>query len=448
MKRSDIEALVSSIIDDKHLINQVYAIVKSKLKDDWKNCDARWCNMVINYAIEQTLDDLALVDLVKSLKRKYPSKKRRDKAVVREDVNETNVRDAIAEEKGTENSIHNNNENKNNFINQGDLSRASSEVKPIFSSTEPIQITTSPGRRHKAYATTGEPQKLPSTHKINKLPGKLPPSSSSARGVSDGRSLFHDHDQSGLEVSNVITKGISNSNDDQVLIQMSNEGDNISEDSFEKDVLPSPSHRHPISIDSNDQSDRSHMIKKKPSQDQEEDDNNINSVSEPIEESYADDFEEMNSSMMSKIAVATWAPTLTASDNDTSHTSEKKVEFSNPVVTVINERDKCSKEEVSELFYTHDESIKFENDYAKELEKAEVLGLTWADWIAKRTEEDILREEQEEEENNMKYLEEVDEDWELEDTEDETDGAAADYENDEFEVYQNQSNTSEDLYDF
>lgn len=165
----------------------------------------------------------------------------------------------------------------------------------------------------------------------------------------------------------------------------------------------------------------------------------IDSVKEPIEEIYDDDFEEMNSSMLSKIAVATWAPSLTISENDISHLSEKKVEFSNPVVTVVNERDKCSKEEIGELFYTHDESIKFENDYARELEKAEILGLSWTDWIEKRTEEDVLREELEEEENNKKYLEDIsDDDW-IDDTDN--------YDND-FEVYQDQSKISDDIYDF
>lgn len=232
IKTSDVEAVVSSIIDDKQLFNQVYSIVKSKLKDDWKQSDIRWCNMVINYAIELTLDDLSLIDLVKSLKRKYPSKRRREKASRRDEVIEANIRNTTTEEIGNESALQENNGNSNNISSHTDLSRASSDVKPTFSSTEPVQITTSPGRRHKNYATTGETQTLPPTHKINKLLGKLPPSTLSERILDSGQSIFAEaNDQSALESSNA-KKGISNSNDDQVLIQMSNEGDTVSEDSL------------------------------------------------------------------------------------------------------------------------------------------------------------------------------------------------------------------------
>lgn len=190
-----------------------------------------------------------------------------------------------------------------------------------------------------------------------------------------------------------------------------------------------------VSIEHNDHSDRSHVIeyesKHNNSKNIDVNEKSIN-ARDPIEEAYGDDFDDITDEIVSNTF-------MSKADKPQNHAApismiDRKVNFKNPLITAINEREKCSREDVSQLFYTHDESMKFEHDYAKELEKAEILGLSWNDWIERRTDDDILRDEAEEKKSVR--LEDTggdsDEDWEK------------DYD-DDFEV---SSKHSDDIYDF
>ena len=47
------------------------------------------------------------------------------------------------------------------------------------------------------------------------------------------------------------------------------------------------------------------------------------------------------------------------------------------------------------MFYTHDESLKFTNDFNRETIKAESQGMTWYEWWETRTDEDVAKDEEE-----------------------------------------------------
>ena len=69
-----------------------------------------------------------------------------------------------------------------------------------------------------------------------------------------------------------------------------------------------------------------------------------------------------------------------------------RVRFVDNIVSdVFFVREKYARHEVPDLFYTHDESLKFTSDYNRESMKAEALGLTWYEWWENRTEEDVAK---------------------------------------------------------
>ena len=75
----------------------------------------------------------------------------------------------------------------------------------------------------------------------------------------------------------------------------------------------------------------------------------------------------------------------------------KKVSFAPLVVThTHHHRTKYSPEEISSLFYTHDEAHQFSADYSYEIYRAESLGVTWEAWWEARSQEDVDREEEDE----------------------------------------------------
>jgi len=83
----------------------------------------------------------------------------------------------------------------------------------------------------------------------------------------------------------------------------------------------------------------------------------------------------------------------------TSSSSSKRVHFASEVVSdTFLHRTKYTPEEVSTLFYTHDEAYQFQADYSYEIYRAESLGLTWEAWWEAREQGDVEREEEEERE--------------------------------------------------
>eukprot|EP00595_Chromulina_sp_UTEXLB2642_P001093 CAMPEP_0196767294 /NCGR_PEP_ID=MMETSP1095-20130614/38574_1 /TAXON_ID=96789 ORGANISM="Chromulina nebulosa, Strain UTEXLB2642" /NCGR_SAMPLE_ID=MMETSP1095 /ASSEMBLY_ACC=CAM_ASM_000446 /LENGTH=254 /DNA_ID=CAMNT_0042134557 /DNA_START=228 /DNA_END=989 /DNA_ORIENTATION=- len=113
-------------------------------------------------------------------------------------------------------------------------------------------------------------------------------------------------------------------------------------------------------------------------------DNVINSLQEDLHD-YLDDFD---------------ADDNVNHDDVHSVDNTNNIKFADPLITSVIAIDKCSKDEIPTLFYTHDETVKFENDYSREAQKAELLGISWSDWIAKRTDEDVAKDELEDEYNN------------------------------------------------
>jgi hypothetical protein len=66
-------------------------------------------------------------------------------------------------------------------------------------------------------------------------------------------------------------------------------------------------------------------------------------------------------------------------------------------------REKHALEDVPELFYTQDESMKFQYDYDREAQRADSDGVSWLDWMMERTEEERLKHEEEDELHQHEY---------------------------------------------
>jgi hypothetical protein len=79
----------------------------------------------------------------------------------------------------------------------------------------------------------------------------------------------------------------------------------------------------------------------------------------------------------------------------------KSVKFAPTIITEIHYRDRVGWNEREELFFSHNEEYQFTLDQTREAERAEAAGLTWMEWIDRRTDEDIRREEEAEEEDSL-----------------------------------------------
>lgn len=75
---------------------------------------------------------------------------------------------------------------------------------------------------------------------------------------------------------------------------------------------------------------------------------------------------------------------------------DQHVRFAPKLISEVRYRDRVGYHEKGELFFTHNEEYQFTLDQSKEAERAEAVGLTWMEWMDRRTDEDVQREEQEE----------------------------------------------------
>lgn len=65
------------------------------------------------------------------------------------------------------------------------------------------------------------------------------------------------------------------------------------------------------------------------------------------------------------------------------------------VSSTVYHRMKYQPEEAADLFYTQEESMQFQYDYDREMNRAEEADLKWYDWIMGRSEEQLLADEEE-----------------------------------------------------
>jgi hypothetical protein len=82
-------------------------------------------------------------------------------------------------------------------------------------------------------------------------------------------------------------------------------------------------------------------------------------------------------------------------DYDAEEDVRPRVRFAARVVSETRYHDKYSRDEVTQLFWGHDDACRFHVEYDRELRKAMMEGKEWNDWILTRTDEDIAREEAE-----------------------------------------------------
>jgi hypothetical protein len=95
------------------------------------------------------------------------------------------------------------------------------------------------------------------------------------------------------------------------------------------------------------------------------------------QQDYSNDFDEYNEDNINNRSL-----------NDTSFSSnnqpQRHVKFDNNLVSQVFTRDKCTREETVELFYTHEEANKFTVDYNRECYRAQIEGMSWYDWWQNR----------------------------------------------------------------
>ena len=135
--------------------------------------------------------------------------------------------------------------------------------------------------------------------------------------------------------------------------------------------------------------------------DEQDDDDNDN------EDTYEADFETTSESSLSPPKTTSIPSSSSSSSNNNASSSSSSRPFANwsmpndyiPRVRFVEDvisdvfvvREKYARHEVPDLFYTHDESLKFTSDYNRESMKAEALGLTWYEWWENRTDEDVAK---------------------------------------------------------
>jgi len=66
--------------------------------------------------------------------------------------------------------------------------------------------------------------------------------------------------------------------------------------------------------------------------------------------------------------------------NDVSLNKHRHIRFDDNLVSDVYTREKYSRDEIPELFYTHEEACKFTADYNKECYRAQIEGYSWYDW--------------------------------------------------------------------
>mmetsp|Transcript_32115 Transcript_32115/g.69259 ORF Transcript_32115/g.69259 Transcript_32115/m.69259 type:complete len:486 (+) Transcript_32115:76-1533(+) len=69
--------------------------------------------------------------------------------------------------------------------------------------------------------------------------------------------------------------------------------------------------------------------------------------------------------------------------------ADGRVKFATTLVTDVTYRDRVLEDEKGELFYNNDEEYQFTLDQTRETERAELVGMTWMEWMDARTDEDI-----------------------------------------------------------
>lgn len=66
--------------------------------------------------------------------------------------------------------------------------------------------------------------------------------------------------------------------------------------------------------------------------------------------------------------------------NNISLNKHRHIRFDDNLVSDVFTREKYSRDEIPELFYTHEEACKFTADYNKECYRAQIEGYSWYDW--------------------------------------------------------------------
>lgn len=71
-----------------------------------------------------------------------------------------------------------------------------------------------------------------------------------------------------------------------------------------------------------------------------------------------------------------------------------RVRFAQRIVSDTRYYDRYSRNELGDIFWSHEDANRFHIEYDRELRRALEEGLEWKDWINNRTDEDIAREEE------------------------------------------------------
>lgn len=138
----------------------------------------------------------------------------------------------------------------------------------------------------------------------------------------------------------------------------------------------------------------------------EEEESDMNYVGEEEENSYDFEYDSVNETVLKhgdggdeddEVENGTSGREIHVDVQEESSGKRRGIRFNDTLVSdVFYTRYKYTREETKELFYEHEEALKFQYDYDRELKKADERNLPWKDWILERTDEDVARDEREE----------------------------------------------------
>lgn len=438
LNRNEMEDIMSSIMSDDLLFNRIHRMVKLRISKNPLKHDKSWCKRVIEATVNLAIDELQLVQLIKEKKYIIQSQKRIDESTT-------------------------------------NLESIPHLPIPLYSISEPIQISNIPGRRFKSKSSlsskTSKASVETKSHSIfehsksivSNLPSRYSLNNQSPVVSSYEYDNLHKEEEEEEEqiFVNQQSLDVDSLGDIHQLTQASSSSDN--------NVLYGTHVSHDVLI-STGTTDRYPQYEE---EEEEEEVDPLNISMKSDDNKYDNDFEpdiseeliitphnnnNININMNSSTSTFNFTAdsllenhknnnNINNNNNDVTMTSDiteyitvgttagpgprrrgRGVVFSSPLVASVATRDKYSRAEVLDLFYTHHDATRFSTDYDNELQRAEAVGMSWEDWMEGRTDEDVARDDQENQ--TQQYYEYDDDDGDANDDDDANDDGDVNDDND------------------
>ena len=433
---NEIDTLVDSLVEDEMLLNMILASLKKRLTKSSRN-DSDWCKQVINITVDQVIDDLSIKELIINLKNKYKhNNKSKPKSVSVGSSSPSNlvkptfsssepiqiIQQSTKRNKNKKikqiilptNDINNNNNNNNpieihnQIINFDELN----EKLEILKNNEELLINNEYDTRNYESNDNVLLRDSDNIDALNDLKLNETEKNNQINQLNDLKcdSYIENYNENENDNDNDNV----NINDNESIDSYFDTKNNLLKSSINTNKISNQSNINTITNESNIETndnleiepyfesidDIDNFLQSKQSK------QSLNATNSPHgnheTNDYFSDFEE-GSQLISAAHSKTHEKTSENSNNIEKNIKKlneitkniiKKVKFYEPIIKNIYFRDKFDSTEALELFYSHEEAQKFIYDYDCELNKAELLGLSWNDWILQRTDFDVKNDEE------------------------------------------------------